>query len=156
MPLEVTIIKRPPTAVQFWDMLQRLMPKVLGPVAVRMQARAPRGKTGKLSRRIDLRVVRVNAGLIQGLQVDFVTGVPYGHLVERGHRIIARGPQRKGQTLTRAVRKQLRSALLQRRAAGGKGFVPGVHFALRSFQEARGEIVQGLEARLRQEVDRAV
>lgn len=155
MPLEVQVIKRPPNAVQFWDMIERLLPRVLRPVAARMQARAPRGKTGKLSRRIDVVIRRVNAGLIQGVEALFVTGVPYGHLVERGHRIVGRGPTRKGRRLSREERKLLRRALLQRRLSGGR-FVPGTHFAEHTLREERGAVVQGIESGLTQEMLRAV
>jgi HK97 gp10 family phage protein len=44
-------------------------------------------------------------------------GVRYAHLVERGHRIVPRGPSRKGADAAR--RAELRRALRARRAAAG-------------------------------------
>lgn len=151
MPLEVSVVKSLPTGLQFWDALQRIIPRALAPTAARMRAAAPRGKTGKLSRRVEVHVKRISSGFIQGVEADFGVGVPYGHLIEAGHKIIPRGPGRKGAKLG-ALRTQLKA----RRAQGSKGFVPGTGFASRAFTADRASTAQALEAALRQEFDRVI
>lgn len=154
MPLEVTVVKRLPTGAQFWDAVQKVLGKTLDPIAAQMAARAPKGRTGKLSRRIAVVLKRMNSGLIQGVEADFVTGVKYGHLVERGHRIVARGPNRRTR-MTREERRDLRRALLRRRLQA-QGFVPANPFAENVLKEQRSGIITGIESGLKQEIDRAV
>lgn len=147
MPLQVAVISRPPTAGKFWDVMLRIVPRALAGTAARMAATAPHGKTGKLSRRVDVRVRRINQGLVQGVQADFVVGVRYGHLVVRGHRNIPRGPGRRG-----ANKGVLRSALKARRSAGATGFTPGNPFADQAFTQSRSAVIATIERMLAQEV----
>lgn len=157
MSLEVFIIdgldalKRATDPDRWWAALERNAPRAFAPMAKAIQSAAPKGRTGKLSRGFDVRAKRISQGFIQGVQVDIGARVPYGHLVERGHRIIARGPGRKGGRLG-----VLRKALKARRLAGGTGFVPGQFFAQRTF-DVQGEQVLGLLVKLlEQELGRVV
>jgi hypothetical protein len=177
MPLDVVVIERKPVpdGRRFWDVVRGILPRSALATAAKMQARAPRGKSGKLSRRVDVRVKPVNQGLVQGVEADFIVTVPYGHLVGGGHRIIPRGPARKGITKGVArggpellallnlrgvegfraqillenrrgsVRAKLRSALLERRGRGSIGFVPANPFASSTLQEDQASIVRGIE-----------
>ena len=147
MPLEVVVIERRPApdGQRFWDAVGRILSPATRGTAAKMQARAPRGKTGKLSRRVDVRVARVNQGFVQGVEIDFIVGVPYGHLVARGHRTIARGKQRKGLRLSKGERATRRSALLERRGRGALGFVPANPFASQTLAEDQGTLVRAVE-----------
>ena len=163
MPLDVQVIERQPVpdGRRFWDVLAGLLSRAARPTAARMQHRAPHGKTGKLSRRVDVRVVRVNQGFVQGVQLDFIVAVRYGHLVAGGHRIIARGPTRKQVSITteristRTGRQVIstrlgfdptsRIQLAQRRGRGALGFVPANPFASATLQEDDGRIVRAVE-----------
>lgn len=147
MPLDVQVIERRPVpdGRQFWGVVAGILSRALRSTAATMQGRAPHGKTGKLARRVDVRVTRVNQGLVQGVQADFIVAVPYGHLVSRGHRIIARGAPRQGIKLSKGERATRRTALLRRRGAGAIGFVPANPFATATLQEDEGHIVQGIE-----------
>lgn len=174
MPLDVQVIERKPVpdGRRFWDVVAGLLSRAARPTATRMQLRAPHGKTGKLARRVDVRVVRVNQGLVQGVQLDFIVAVPYGHLVTGGHRIIPRGRSRgtrgavigskqltvtrhwltlggqeatRQEVVTRAVRSTRRAELLQRRGRGSIGFVPANPFASATLQETEGQIVRAVE-----------
>lgn len=109
------------------DALERALPIAYQPVLSESQSRAPRGRTGKLAASVRLQIRRISQGLIAGIEVLLGTGVRYGHLVERGHQIIPRGPSRSGR-LTRGRRAELRSGLKVRRAQGAVGFVPGRPF----------------------------
>jgi len=155
MPLEITVIERRPVpdGQRFWDTVTQILSRATRGTAAKMQARAPVGKTGKLARRVDVRVSRVNQGFVQGVEIDFIVGVPYGHLVARGHRIIARGPGREGagggrtgpRGRLQGRRGELRSALLERRGRGSLGFVPANPFASATLQEDQGSLVQAIE-----------
>ena len=149
---------------RWWAAIERNAPRALVPVANAMRAAAPKGKTGKLSRGFDLRTKRVSQGFIQGVEVEIVERVPYGHLVESGHQIIARGPGRKGLSpatlaekgprgrLMRGRRAQLRRALLARRAAGAIGFVPGRFFGRDTLRSMEAQTMSLLERLVRQEL----
>lgn len=147
MPLEVAVIERHPVPEgrKFWDVVAGLAARGAQVTARKIQSRAPVGKSGKLSRRVDVRVTRVNQGFVQGVQLDFIVAVPYGHLVSRGHRIIARGEQRLGLKLSKADRASRRAGLLRRRGAGAIGFVPPNPFATATLQEDEGQIVRAIE-----------
>src|SRR5262245_22775974 len=82
---------------RYWQELERNIPRAMTRVLVALRAAAPRGKTGKLGGRFEVKIKPVSQalGLINGLHLDIGAVVPYGHLVELGHRIIPRGPQRK-------------------------------------------------------------
>jgi hypothetical protein len=151
MPLDVQVIERQPvpTGTRFWDAVMRIVPLAFAPTATRMQLRAPRGKTGKLARRVQVRAKRVSQGFIQGVEVQFIVGVPYGHLVAQGHRIIARGEQRKGLKLSTVDRTKRRTALKRRRAAGAAGFVPANPFATQTLAEDRAAAIGRIESGLR-------
>jgi len=169
MPLDVQVIERQPVpdGIRFWDAVTRILPLALAATATRMQLRAPRGKSGKLARRVDVRAVRVNQGFVQGVEAQFVVAVPYGHLVTGGHRIIPRGPERGAVTGSKTViRNRLRGgfvasesvsvpvretrgvALRRRRAAGSIGFVAGNPFALQTIAEDRAALIQRIETGL--------
>lgn len=161
MPLEVTVIERQPVPAgqRFWDTVGRILPRTVLSTAAKMRQRAPVGKTGKLSRRVDIRVVRVSQGFVQGVEVQFGVGVPYGHLVSAGHRIIARGRTQLSVTTVgiskrtgrQTVRTRLgrnifaRTELKERRLGGAIGVVPGNPFATGTLQEDAGAIVRGIE-----------
>jgi hypothetical protein len=147
MPFEVVVIERRPVpdGQRFWDRVADLLKRVSVGTAAKMQTQAPVGKTGKLARRVDVRVSRVNQGFVQGVALDFIVAVPYGHLIARGHRIVARGEQRKGLRLSKGERAMRRSALLERRSRGSLGFVPANPFASATLQEDQGAIAQGIE-----------
>ena len=172
MSLVVEVLKDLPTGRELWGVIQRVVPRAFAVTAARMQALAPRGKTRKLSRRVDIRVTPSHAGGIfgGGVQVDFVTGVPYGHLVTEGHDVIARGPTRRQVSITTAriskhTGRQVtttrfgfdpmsRILLAKRRAAGAIGRVPGNPFAQLALQETRAQAIANVEAGLKQELDR--
>jgi hypothetical protein len=147
MPLEIAVIERRPVpdGQRFWDTVARILSRATRSTAAKMQARAPHGKSGKLSRRVDVRVTRINQGFVQGVEADFIVAVRYGHLVARGHRIVARDAQRKGLRLSKGERATRRSALLERRGRGSLGFVPANPFAAGTLQEDQGSIVQAIE-----------
>jgi hypothetical protein len=177
MPLDVTVIKRPPTGAQFWDAMLRVVPRALAGTAARMAAAAPRGRTRKLGRRVIVRVKPMSLGLFaQGVQADFGVGVHYGHLVTGGHQIIARGRGRGSRgavigsrAVTRTttlvgsgaqasfpvavpIRSTRLAELKTRRAAGSIGRVPGNPFADIVFAQERGAIVATIERTLAQDV----
>lgn len=116
-------IQRALDANRWWQAIERHAPRAFTSMIPALKAAAPKGKTGKLSRGFDIRAKRIAQTLISGVEVDIGARVPYGHLVERGHQIIARGPGRKG-----SKRGVLRKALKARRLAGSQGFVPGRFF----------------------------
>lgn len=148
MSLEVEVLKDIPTGQQMWDALGRIIPRAFAGTATRMAAAAPRGKTGKLSRRVQVVAKRISQGFVQGVEADFGVGVPYGHLVTKGHKIIARGPGRKG-----ANKGALRTQLKNRRGAGALGFVPGNPFAERVFNQDRANAIRLIEEGLKQDLD---
>lgn len=170
MSLEVFVAPELERALEpsvWWTAIERNVPRALAPVAVAMKGTAPKGKTGKLSRGFDIRAKRVNQGFIQGVQAEIGSRTPYGHLVERGHQIIARGPGRKvlgdlekfgswGTARLREKRAAFRSALKARRAAGPIGFVPGRFFGRGTMESHRGQIMSLLERLVIQDVARAV
>jgi len=132
---------------RWWAAIERNAPRALAPVVNAMRSAAPKGRTGKLARGFDTRTKRINQGLIQGVQVDIGSRVPYGHLVERGHKIIARGPGRSG-----AKKGALRTALKARRSAGAIGFVAGRFFGQRTLQARGAQVMSLLERLLAQEL----
>lgn len=165
MALDVVMVKRLPTPSDFWDALMRIVPRALTPTAAKLRSRAPRGKTGKLSRGFDVRARRISQGLVQGVQAEIGARVPYGHLVAAGHRIVARGPGRRvigdlekmgpwGVSRARGIRTSLRRSLKARRLAGAIGFVPGHPFEDQTWQEDRGNVVRLIERLLAQDVTR--
>jgi len=139
---------------RWWAALERNAPRALTPVVRSLRAAAPKGRTGKLGRRFETRTKRIRQGFIQGVEVGIGALVPYGHLVESGHNIIARGPTRKGKKLTRAARASARTGLKERRAAGAIGHVPGVFFALKALQSRREEVLSLLGRLVMQEISR--
>lgn len=141
------------TPRRYWSALLRILPRAMTPVLVAMRAAAPRGETGKLSRGFDVRVQPIRQGLIYGIEVDVGARVPYGHLVEFGHRIVPRGPQRKGLKLSRARRKELRTRL-QSRQLQARGQVAGVGFAVSTLQARQGQVIGLVERLLEQEMQR--
>ena len=78
--------------------------------------------------------------------------LPYAHLVARGHRIIARGPSRKGAETDRAKAARLRRALKARRAGGSLGTVAARPFIGPAFEQQRDRIAQVMLERLWQAV----
>lgn len=133
---------------RWWAAIERHAPRALAPVVHSLRAAAPKGKTGKLSRGFDTRTKRINQGFIQGVQVDIGARVPYGHLVERGHKIIPRGPQRKGRPRSRSFAVALKA----RRAAGSRGFVPGRFFARDAVEAGRAQTMSLLERLVAQDL----
>lgn len=169
MPLDVQVVERQPVpdGMRFWDVVTRMLPLALAPTAARLQLRAPRGKTGKLARRVDVRAVRVSQGFVQGVEAQFIVPVRYGHLVTGGHRIIPRGPARgvvigsktvirnrlrggfvASESVSMPVRETRGVALRRRLAAGSIGFVPGNPFALQTVAEDRAALIQRIETGL--------
>jgi hypothetical protein len=170
MPLE-TVVFSPPiaqlqrrlTPARWWAAIERNAPRVLVPTAARLKTTAPRGKSGKLSRGFDVRAKPVRQGLVQGVQAEIGARVRYGHLVSRGHQIIARGATRFTFSGTarkaipgRAVLAAERSKLKARRAAGAIGFVAGDPFVEQAVAADRANIIRLSEKLLEQEVGRAV
>lgn len=156
MSLEVFVapeLERALNPDRWWQALERNAPRALVPVANAMRATAPKGKSGKLSRGFSVIAKRVSQGLIQGIEADIVTKVPYGHLVERGHKNVPRGPQRKGLKLSRQRRKELKVALESRRA-GATGFTPGVFFGQRTLEARREQVLSLLGRLVMQELGR--
>lgn len=138
----------------FWAAIERLIPRAFLPVTVDMRGRAPRGRSGKLGRGFDVQVRRVAQGFVQGILAVIGARVPYGHLVEFGHRIIARGPGRKG-LKNRLQRGQARTALKARRLAGPRGFVSPRPFAEPSVVAHEAQTVDLIERLLEDELSRA-
>jgi hypothetical protein len=146
---------------RWWDALMRIAPRSLLPTAAKLKGRAPVGETGKLSRGFDVRAKRISQGFIQGVQAEIGARVGYGHLVARGHKIVARGATRftfGGTARTRIASRALlgteRSKLKARRAGPAIGFVPPDPFAVASMAEDRAQIVRLIEKLLEQEVAR--
>lgn len=155
-------IRRKLNADRWWAALLRIAPRALIPTASKLKSRAPVGETGKLSRGFDVRAKRISQGFIRGVQAEIGARVSYGHLVARGHRIIARGATRftfSGTARTRigarAVLGIERSKLKARRAGMAIGFVPGNPFAIAAVAEDRAQVVRLIEKMLEQEVTRA-
>ena len=152
----------------WWRAIERNVPRALTPVAAAMKAAAPKGKSGKLSRNFEVISRRVSQGFIQGVEADIVTKVPYGHLVERGHKIIARGPGRRvlrdlekigGPWATARLREKraaFRRSLKERQAAGAIGFVQGRFFGQRTLEDRREQVLSLLGSLVMQDVARAV
>ncbi|MGH2406183.1 MAG: HK97 gp10 family phage protein, partial [bacterium] len=143
MPLETVLIDGLPElsrkldAVAWWQHLERIIPRALTPVLVEARARMPRGRTGKLLRGgLETRTERRQGGI----QVAVGARVPYGHLVEAGHRLVARGGGR-GFAPSRRRRAELRSALKARRARGAIGQVAGRPFLGPAYQARAAETV---------------
>lgn len=142
---------------RWWEAIERHASRAMIPVARAMANAAPKGKSGKLGRGFDVRTQRIRQGLIQGVQVDIGARVPYGHLVERGHKIVPRGRGSKvvtrhrllgGFVITEQVRQRSRGgASLKTRRAGASGFVPGRFFGERTFRSQADQVV-GLLSRL--------
>lgn len=144
-------------STRWWAAIERHAPRALTPTVNALRSAAPKGKTGKLSRGFDTRTKRISQGFIQGVQVDIGARVPYGHLIERGHKIIARGPTRftkaaRAMKGNAALRKAGRTALKARRLAGSQGFVPGTFFARRTLQSRQAQTMSLLERLLRQDL----
>jgi hypothetical protein len=164
---------------RWWAAIERNAPRAAAPILRALQAAAPKGRTGKLSRGFDARTKRIQQGFVQGVQLDIGSRVPYGHLVERGHKIIPRGPTRfrrgignvsamSGAQLLELLNRvgvaefqrrgalqkksSARADLLRRRAGGPQGFVPGQFFAQRTFEAGRDQMVSLLERLLEQEL----
>jgi hypothetical protein len=171
---DVRKLQRMLTPSRFWSALERILPRALTPVLVEMKSVAPRGKTQKLARGFDLRLKRIEQGLIHGLQVDVGARKPTGHLVHEGHRIIARGrsrgtlgPQIGTKIVTRnrlrggfvisepktlAVRSTRSAELKKRRAAGPIGRVPGNPFAFRVMAQRQAQTIGFIEKLLVREL----
>jgi hypothetical protein len=133
----------------WWDALERALPEAVEPVRVEMVSRAP-VRSGKLANSITVTIRRMSQGFIRGVEALFGTGVPYGHLVEKGHKIIARGPSRSG--LTKTKRAALRSGLIARRAAGAIGFVQARPFAEPAAVGHEAEVIARIEASMRMQL----
>jgi len=140
---------------RYWLNLQRILPRALAPTLVAVQAAAPRGRTSKLARGFDLRVLPVSQGLIHGVHVDILARVPYGHLIHGGHRKVARGPQRKDRKLTKNRRRELRTALILRRGTI-LGRVPANPFAARALQQQLPQTLASVEVALQAALERPV
>jgi hypothetical protein len=181
-PLQAIVVtgaeeaRRKMVPARWWAALLGIAPRALTPTAAKLKSRAPRGRSGKLSRGFDVRAKPIHQGFIQGVQAEIGARVSYGHLVTRGHQVIARGRGRgtKGaqignRTVTRnrmrggfvvservtlAVRSTRAAELKARRAAGALGFVPGNPFAEQTFLEDRVQIIRLIEKLLEQDVSR--
>jgi len=166
---------------RWWAALLQIAPRALMPTASKLRSRAPKGESGKLSRGFDVRAKPISQGFIQGVQAEIGARVSYGHLVTRGHQVIARGRGRgtKGavigsravvvtrraltlggqiatrqESVTRVIRSTRSAELKARRAAGALGFVPGNPFAEQTFLEDRVQIIRLIEKLLEQDVSR--
>lgn len=146
---------------RWWEAIARHAPRAMIPLARAMANAAPKGRTGKLSRGFDVRAQRIQQGLIQGVQVDIGSRVPYGHLVERGHRIVPRGRGfkltirnrlRGGFVISEEIRQRSRGGQsLKARRAGATGFVPGRFFGARTFASQGDQVIGLLERLLEQD-----
>lgn len=169
MPLETIVVtgieeaRRRLQPARWWAALLHIAPRALLPTAAKLKSRAPKGETGKLSRGFDVRAKAINQGFISGVQAEIGARVRYGHLVARGHRIIARGKTRFTFSGTarkpipgRAVLAAERRKLKARRLGVAIGFVPANPFAEQTFAEDRGNIIRRIEKLLEQSVTRAL
>lgn len=187
MQFDVTVLRdvqqlqRLLTPTRYWAALERILPRALAPALVAMKTAAPRGRSGKLARGFDLRLQRIQQGLVHGLQVDVGARVPYGHLVHGGHKIIARGRGRgshgavigtkqvtvtrhalllsgqeatRQEVVTRNVRSTRAAELTTRRAAGAIGRVAGNPFAAWVLQQRQAQTVGLVEKLLQVELTR--
>jgi hypothetical protein len=138
-----------------WDVLERQAPRAMRSLLPELKARAPRGKTGKLARSFEVRARR-KSGLAGGIEVALGSRVPYAHLVEFGHRIIARGRTRftAGFRGPRGLRGRERTALKIRRAAGSGRRVPGRFFATQTIQAGTPRVIGLLERLMAQDLGR--
>ena len=116
----------------------------VAPVVEAVAASAPQ-RSGKLARSV--RSETRSRG--PDLEVVVGTGVPYGHLVDRGHRLVVGGATTRATTALGRLR-----AFQSGRFTGREiGFVPGRHFAeagLRRAEHASGGVVEALETNLQQ------
>lgn len=95
--------------------------------------------------------------------VSVGTKVPYAHLVEFGHQIVARGPSRTGlegghreDTLATVFRRvSQRRQLLARRAAGAGSFVAARPFLRPAFDEQKEQVIQRIGQVLGREIESA-
>jgi len=119
--------------------------EVIAQAAGGQAAGAFQSRTGKLlrtARSLTARMIQVLARSPEYVLMQIWPRLPYTHLVEGGHRVVARGPGRGG--ADRATRALLRRALLARRAAGASGVVaprPFVGPAFEATKEAAAERV---------------
>lgn len=148
------VLNGPPNALspeRFWAALERNVPRALTPLLVAMREGMPR-RSGKLaSRPLEVRAERKGDIFGGGVQAAIGAREPYAHLVAFGHRVVARGPTRKGRKLSRAVRAAARTALRNRQDLG-QGFVPGRDFVTPALDARGPEVVRLLEKLLVQEL----
>lgn len=92
---DVRKLQRMLTPARYWEALERIIPRALTPALSAMRDAAPRGRTGKLSRGFDVRLKRVQQGLIHGLEVDVGLGCPMAISSTGGTRSLRAGALRE-------------------------------------------------------------
>ena len=90
--------------------------------------------------------------------VNVGTNVPYAHLVEYGHQIVARGPNRgriSVTTVSRTGRVSVRSVMgpAQRQTTGARGFVAARPFLRPAFDESREQVVSRIGQVMGKEIE---
>lgn len=125
----------------FREVMIRALPEAFEPARSAIQAAAPRGKTGKLSRRI---VTKVGARRGSSLSVTIRSGAGYASLVETGHRLVAGGKISRAHTLGGHIHEAL-SGRFKGRVVG---HVPPHPFAEPAFRTTEAAVTAILERRL--------
>lgn len=115
----------------------------LRPVASLAAALAPR-RTGALAAS-----VRSSVGNRRGeITGAIISGMPYGHLVEEGHRIVTGGRvQRAGRFTPLSKIGRFKGSIT--------GQVPGQHFARMAFETDQGGVTAAVEAELQRAIEGA-
>lgn len=122
----------------------------LQPVATLARTLAPRGKTGKLARSIRVRVRRR-----RGLEISIFGGVPYSHLVEYGHRLVAGGKAPRAGRVLKRVSGVLTGPRGGRYTGQTIGFVNAKPFARPAFEQLAPEVEAQVAATMEAGIDRA-
>lgn len=122
----------------------------LEPVLETARVLAPRGKTLRLSRGLEIGLPGRRTQRLGSSQVILGSKARYAHLVESGHRIVARGPAKRPGEKRRRRGRQFGSAFEGLLATRGQ--VPAYPFAKPAFEQRQAEVIQRFEQMLRLEL----
>lgn len=136
------------TGEAVFDTIEAAVPSAFQPLLVELASTAPVASGKMAAAGFQAVARRVNAGLVQGVEVSVGSGIPYTHLPGFGHDIIGRGPSRKGRKLKRAQRAAMRSALKARRAVGPIGHVPASNWIEPAVEKAGPAVTAAIEEKL--------
>jgi len=156
----VAAMRRLPLAVrgQALEMAVRSGAELVAATAASRAQGAFRQRSGKLLRAADSMgpsMIQVLARSPEYVLIQVWPRLPYTHLVEGGHRLLARGPGRKGAIRGSAKAVQLRRALLGRRKAGALGQVAARPFLGPAYEATKEAAAQTILNTLWRQVDAA-